>query len=76
MAFRMLTLYDYILHDDCYKIRLLLAMLQVPYQPAKIDVHPGRDHETPAFLALNPLGRIPVLVADQIGQRAVEGHRN
>ena len=62
----MLTLYDYILHDDCYKIRLLLAMLQVPYQPAKIDVHPGRDNETPAFLALNPLGRIPVLVDEQI----------
>ena len=62
----MLTLYDYILHDDCYKIRLLLAMLEVPFQPAKTDVHPGRDNETPAFLALNPLGRIPVLVDEQL----------
>lgn len=56
------TLYDYILCDDCYKVRLLLSMLSVTYETRKVDVHPGRDNQTPAFLALNPLGRIPVLV--------------
>lgn len=56
------TLYDYILSDDCYKVRLLLSMLSVSYETRKVDVHPGRENLTPAYLALNPLGRIPVLV--------------
>lgn len=55
------TLYDYILSDDCYKIRLLFSMLSVSYETRKVDVHPGRENLTPAFLALNPLGRLPVL---------------
>jgi len=56
------TLYDYILSDDCYKVRLLLSMLSVGYETRKVDVHPGRENCRPAFLSLNPLGRIPVLV--------------
>jgi len=60
------TLYDYILSDECYKVRILLAMLQVPYKTEKINVHPGSDNELPAFLALNPLGQIPVLVQDDL----------
>jgi glutathione S-transferase len=57
----MITLYDYILCDDCYKVRLLLAMLRLGYTPKKINIHPGRENEAAAFLAVNPLGRIPVL---------------
>ncbi|MCK9908752.1 glutathione S-transferase family protein [Microbacteriaceae bacterium K1510] len=56
------TLYDYILCDDCYKVRLLLSMLSVSYETRKVDVHPGRENLSPAFLSVNPLGRIPVLV--------------
>ncbi|WP_158809741.1 glutathione S-transferase family protein [Beijerinckia sp. L45] len=62
----MITLHDYILSGDCYKIRLLLAMLGLKYDVSKVDVHPGRDNETPRFLALSPLGRIPVLQEDDL----------
>jgi glutathione S-transferase len=60
------TLYDYILNDDCYKVRILLAMLQLQYKAEKINVHPGEDHKSAAFLALNPLGSIPLLVDDDL----------
>ena len=57
----MITLYDYILCDNCYKVRLLLAMLRLDYVPSKVNIHPGRECETAEFLSINPLGRIPVL---------------
>jgi glutathione S-transferase len=56
-----MKLYDYILDADCYKVRLLLGMLGVSYERVKLNVHPGRDHQAPWFLALNPCGEIPVL---------------
>ena len=62
----MLTLYDYILNDDCYKIRILLSMLQVQYKTEKVNVHPGNDNMSAAFLALNPLGQIPVIANDDL----------
>jgi glutathione S-transferase len=57
----MLTLYDYILCDNCYKVRLQLAMLRLDYAKCRINVHPARECETAEFRTLNPLGRIPVL---------------
>jgi len=57
----MITLYDYVLSDDCYKVRLLLAMLRLDYVQRKINIHPGRECATAEFLSVNPLGRIPVL---------------
>jgi glutathione S-transferase len=57
----MITLYDYILCDDCYKVRLLLAILRLDYVPTKVNVHPGRECAATEFLSINPLGRIPVL---------------
>ena len=62
----MITLYDYILCDNCYKVRLLLAMLRLDYVPSKVNVHPGREGDTAAFRSLNPLGRIPVLRDDDL----------
>ncbi len=59
-----MKLYDYILDADCYKVRLLLAFLRVPWQPVKLNVHPGRDHHAPWFRALNPRGEIPLLDDD------------
>lgn len=57
----MIKLHDYILSADCYKIRLMLSMLGLPWKPVKVDIHPGREHRSPAFLDLNPFGEIPVL---------------
>ncbi|MDX3906231.1 MAG: glutathione S-transferase family protein [Pigmentiphaga sp.] len=57
----MIRLYDYILSAEGYKVRLLMSMLGLTYEPVKVDVHPGRMHRDPAFLAINPLGTLPVL---------------
>jgi glutathione S-transferase len=62
----MITLYDYILCDDCYKVRLLLGMLRIDYVPSKVNVHPGREGDSAAFRSINPLGRIPVLEDDDL----------
>lgn len=57
----MIKLYDYILSADCYKIRLMLALLGQEFESIKVNVHPGRQNQSAEFLSLNPRGRIPVL---------------
>jgi glutathione S-transferase len=60
-----ITLYDFELSGNCYKVRLLLALLEVTYSRHPIDFYPGREHKSPWFLALNPLGQLPVLKDDE-----------
>ena len=57
----MVTLYDYPLSGNCYKVRLLLSFLAVEHQVRAVDFFPGREHKSAAFLALNPQGQLPVL---------------
>jgi len=57
----MIILHDHVLSADCYKVRLMLAFLGVPYERRPVDMHPGRAHRASAFRALSPLGRLPVL---------------
>lgn len=45
---------------NCYKVRLLLAHLGLPFVLKDVDILRG-DTRTPAFLAMNPRGRVPVL---------------
>ncbi|WP_010142403.1 glutathione S-transferase family protein [Oceanicola sp. S124] len=54
------TLYDFDLSADCYKVRLLAAILGIPYDRHNVDFFPGMKHLSPAFLAVNPLGTLPV----------------
>jgi len=54
-------LHDYILSGSCYKVRLMLSILGLDYEKVPVDFYPGRDHKKPDFLALNPLGQLPVL---------------
>jgi glutathione S-transferase len=56
----MLKLYQYALSGNCYKIRLLLNQLGIAYECIPVDIHQG-ESRTPAFLAMNPVGKIPVL---------------
>lgn len=56
----MITLYDYLDSGNGYKIRLLLAQLNLPYRYHEIDILHG-ESRTPQFLAKNPNGRIPTL---------------
>jgi glutathione S-transferase len=56
----MLRLYDYLPSGNGYKVRLLLAQLEVPYELITLDIVKG-ETRTPEFLAKNPNGRIPLL---------------
>jgi glutathione S-transferase len=56
-----LKLHDYVLSGSCYKVRLMLSLLGLPYETVPVDFFPGREHKTPSFLELNPLGQLPVL---------------
>ncbi len=60
----MITLYDYELSVNCYKQRLLLGILGVPYRRQPIDFFPGRQHHSEAFRQINPFGHIPVIDDD------------
>ena len=56
-----MLLYDYAPFAEGYAVRLLAALLGVPLAVRAIDVYPGREQEEEAFLAVNPLGTLPVL---------------
>ena len=57
----MIALYDYELSSACYKVRLLAGFLGLPLRRLAVDVYPGRQHRSPEFLAVNPLGELPVM---------------
>ena len=57
----MIKLYDYELSGNCYKVRLLLRVLRVPHERVELDFHPGLEHKSAWFLAINPLGQLPVI---------------
>lgn len=60
----MLMLHDDPISGNGYKIRLLLAFLEIPYHYKAYDILKGETH-TPEFLGtVNPGGRIPVLELD------------
>jgi glutathione S-transferase len=56
----MYRLYEDALSGNCYKVRLLLSQLGIPFERVQVDVV-TRQTRTPAFLAKNPNGRVPTL---------------
>jgi glutathione S-transferase len=56
----MYTLYSMQSSGNSYKVRMLLARLQMPYRLVELDLFKG-ETRTPEFLSKNPEGRIPVL---------------
>jgi glutathione S-transferase len=58
----MLKLYDREGSGNAYKVRLLLALLDVPYECIPVAIRDGRNDVDAAYLALNPRGQIPTLV--------------
>jgi len=57
----MITLYDLIRSGNCYKVRLLLWMLDLEFERYAVDFIEGKEHKSADFLAMNPLGQVPVL---------------
>lgn len=61
----MLRLHDFELSGNCYKVRLLLALLDLPHERIAVDFL-GGEHKTPEYLRINPLGQIPALVDGEV----------
>jgi len=48
------------LSGHCHRVELFLSLLGLPFEAIDVDLAAG-EHKTPDFLALNPLGQVPVL---------------
>jgi glutathione S-transferase len=56
----MIKLYSTLQSINGYKVRLLLSMLDLPYERVEIDMY-GGEHKREPFLTLNPFGQMPAL---------------
>ena len=56
----MYKLYDFLHSGNSYKVRLLLNLLDIPYERIDVNIL-ARETRTPEFLAKNPNGKIPLL---------------
>src|SRR5262245_15966802 len=45
---------------NAYKVRILLSLLNVPYEKVAVDTR-NKEHKQAPFLKLNPRGEVPVL---------------
>src|SRR5918997_5772843 len=58
-----MRLYDYASSGNCYKVRLLLAQLGLPYERVPVDIFAG-DTLTDEYARINPVRQTPVLQRD------------
>ncbi|ESX18185.1 glutathione S-transferase [Mesorhizobium sp. LSJC255A00] len=56
----MLTLHDYLPSQNGWKARVVLGLLNIPYESRLVSIFEGASH-TDAFLKLNSAGAVPVL---------------
>jgi len=56
-----MKLYHHPLSGHSHRARLFLSLIAQPYEAIEVDLANGA-HKAPAFLALNRLGQVPVLV--------------
>lgn len=68
----MITLYDFELSGSCYKIRLLMHILDVPYKTVTVDFV-NKEHKTDKYLKLNPFGSIPIFEDGELRLRDSAG---
>ena len=59
----MLTLHEYRPSQNCWKVRVLLGLLGIPYRSQPVAIF-GGESRTPEFLALNPAGATPALTLE------------
>jgi glutathione S-transferase len=55
-------LYDHVLSDRCYAVRLILSLLRVTYVKRTVSYAPSQSPPSPEVVAFNPAGEIPVFV--------------
>ncbi len=61
----MIELYEFDISGNCHKVRLLLSLLNISYQRIEIN-RSEREQKSPAFLAKNSFGQVPVLKDGEI----------
>ena len=59
----MFTVYGMSDSGNCYKVRLALEQLALPYRWVEVDSTRG-ETRTESFLAMNPNGKVPTLALD------------
>jgi glutathione S-transferase len=69
---RAMLLYDSPVSGNCYKVRLLLAQLGIPYERRELSVV-DRSNRAEILGELNPALRVPTLVLDD-GRALAESH--
>lgn len=57
---RPIRLYRYTLSGHCHRVELFLSLLGLPMEAVEVDLAAGA-HKTPAFLAMNAFGQVPVI---------------
>jgi glutathione S-transferase len=57
------TVYGTAASGNCHKVRMALDILGEPYEWREIDILKG-ESRTPEFLAMTPIGKVPVLAID------------
>jgi len=55
-----MRLYDTAVSGNCYKARLLLSLLDIKYECVAVNLA-NMEQKTAEFIAMNPLGKVPVL---------------
>jgi glutathione S-transferase len=72
-----IVLYNHELDENCYKIRLALSLLGLKWRTIAVNAFPGKEQTTLPFLAMNPLGNLPILIDDGatlFGAEAILAH--
>jgi glutathione S-transferase len=57
----MIKLYGHAISGNSHKARLMLSLLKLDYEWIEVDLMTG-EHKSPAYLAMNPFGKVPLLV--------------
>lgn len=57
---QVIRLYGHPLSGHAHRVQLFLSLLQLPHEVVEVDLLRG-EHKRPEFLAMNPLGQVPVI---------------
>jgi maleylacetoacetate isomerase len=62
-----MELYTYYRSTSSYRVRIALALKGLDYQalPVNLIAAQGGEHRQPAYLSVNPQGRVPALCTDE-----------
>ena len=63
-----MKLYGHPLSGNAHRVQNMLGILRVPHENVIVDLTVGA-HKLPDFLAMNPLGQVPVLIDDDLTLR-------